>query len=61
MVTVILILLSHPAGGKAASPKIVLGHVHVYYYNYACALWDSSPLVVYDATDNASSLRAHKD
>ena len=60
--------LPHPAGGKAASwvgPKIVLDHVRVYimyvYKNYVCVLWVSSPLVVYDAIDNASSSRAHED
>ena len=63
--------LPHPAGGEAASrvgPKIVLDHVRVYIYiyiyiciNYVCALWISSPLVVYDAIDNASSSRAHED
>ena len=29
--------------------------------NYVRALWISSPLVVYDAIDNASSSRAHGD
>ena len=61
-----IIFLSHPAGGKATSrvgPKIVLDHVRVYicmyvYKNYVCVLWVSSPLVVYDAIDNASSSRA---
>ena len=65
--------LPHPAGGFAASwvgPKIVLDHMHVYVHtyiytykciNYVCALWISSPLVVYDAIDNASSSRAHED
>ena len=63
--------LPHPAGGEATSqvgPKIVLDHVRVYIYiyiyiyiNYVCALWISSPLVVYDAIDNASSSRAHED
>ena len=65
----VCIFLPHPAGGKAASrvgPKIVLDHVHVYIYmyvykNYVCALWVSLPLVVYDAIDNASSLRVHED
>ena len=60
-----LTLLPHPAGGEATSrvgPKIVLDHVCVYVYkNYVCALWVSSPLVVYDAIDNASSSRAHED
>ena len=62
------IFLPHPAGGEAASrvgPKIVLDHVRVYIIcikkNYVCALWVSSPLVVYDAIDNASSSRAHED
>ena len=58
--------LPHLAGGKAASrvgPKIVLDHVRVYicmyvYKNYVCTVWVSSPLVVYDAIDNASSSRA---
>ena len=55
--------LPHPAGGEAASrvgPKIALDHVRVYKKkkNYVCALWASSPLVVYDAIDNASSSRA---
>ena len=57
--------LPHPAGGEAASrvgPKIALDHVCVYKKNkkknYVCALWVSSPLVVYDAIDNASSSRA---
>ena len=57
--------LPHPAGGEAASrvgPKIVLDHVRMYifiyiYIIYVCALWISSPLVVYDAIGNASSLR----
>ena len=48
--------------GKARQlgcPKIVLDHVCVYLYIlYVCALWVSSPLVVYDAIDNASSSRA---
>ena len=61
----IINFLPHPAGGEAASrvgPKIVLDHVRVYVYkNYVCALWFSSPLVVYDAIDNASSSRAHED
>ena len=57
------LLLPHPAGGEAASrvgPKIALDHVRVYKKktNYVCALWVSSPLVVYDAIDNASSSRA---
>ena len=57
--------LPHPAGGEAASrvgPKIVLDHVriyiYIYIYIYVCALWVSSPLVVYDAIGNASSSRA---
>ena len=33
----------------------VLDHVRV------CALWASSPLVVYDAIENTSSLRAYED
>ena len=46
-------------------PKIALDHVRVYicmyvYKNYVCALWVSSPLVIYDAIDNASSSRAHE-
>ena len=61
--------VTHLAGGKAASrvgTKIVLDHVRVYIcmyvcLNYACVLWISSPLVVYDAIDNASSSRAHED
>ena len=59
-----IFFLPHPAGGEAASrvgPKIVLDHVRVYICikkNYVCALWVSSPLVVYDAIDNASSSRA---
>ena len=66
--------LPHPTGGEATSqvgPKIVLDHVRVYIYyilyimyvykSYVCALWVSSPLVVYDAIDNASLLRAHED
>ena len=63
------IFLPHPAGGEAASrvgPKIVLDHVrmyifiyiYIYIYIYVCALWISSPLVVYDAIGNASSSRA---
>ena len=63
--------LPHPAGGEAASrvgPKIVLDHVRMYIYIfiilyyyyilYVCALWVSSPLVVYDAIGNASSSKA---
>ena len=59
-----ILFLPHPAGGFAASrvgPKIALDHVRVYKNknkNYVCALWVSSPLVVYDAIDNASSSRA---
>ena len=48
--------------GKAhqlGCPKIVLDHVRVcIYIYYACTLWISSLLVVYDAIDNASSSRA---
>ena len=48
--------------GKACHlgcPKIVLDHMHVLLY--VCALLISSPLVVYDAIDNTSPLRAHED
>ena len=53
--------LPHQAGGKAASrvgPKIVLDHMRMYIFIYVCALWVSSPLVIYDAIDNVSSSRA---
>ena len=47
-----------------AGPKIVLDHVRVLCIkekSYVCALWVSSPLVVYDAIDNAFSSRAQED
>ena len=53
--------LPHPAGGEAVSrvgPKIALDHVRVYKKKLCLCDWVSSPLVVYDAIDNASSSRA---
>ena len=61
-----LFVFTAQLAGKARQlgcPKIVLDHVHVllYIYIYVCALWISSPLVAYNAIDNASPSRAHKD
>ena len=54
-----------PAGTLCLPAGLVLDHVRVYIYiNFIyniCALWVSLPLVVYDAIDNASLLRAHED
>ena len=45
---------------KKQNVTCFVGHP-VYIYIYVCALWISSPLVVYDAIENTSLSRAHKD
>ena len=58
-INILVAIFTAQLAGKARQlgcPKIVLDHMCVYIY--VCVLWVSSPLVVYDAIDNASSSRA---